>query len=494
MDRLVELIVLNVGLQAGILSSRVFSMFVLEALTLTFFTTPVVVALYPPKYRVRITSVPGKLEHEPASATSDSTMESGKGFMSKPSTDTSDYEEATANESYRNVMKRNNFMFVLDKIEHLSGMMIITQLIRPGSASTSVPLSNSPKSLEYVTSTIMEEDITSSTDPKKEDIVKTAQVQEPTAKAHAPKSPEHRQSLSALRLIELSDRTSAVMKSTILTSSSATDPLLGIFKTFSALNGMSVSRSGVIVRSLEDWSESVIEYAEDQDSQTPAGHGQMVFVNWTPPLAQIVPHTPLGDTHSPGGTGISPGAAATTSIPNPFEGLFKSAETSTGGGGGPAEKPSSSSNITSYFVRSLLSKAHDVDVALVIPPSSHASFPSSPFGLGVSERPHLFLPFIGGPDDRSALEFVGQICSNGWGVRASVVRIVREEVEGTVGSEGGDEHQETIASVFGAQGMTIGSVSPSSVLECRSTIDDLCRQCTLLQGRRPSFNPRQRIT
>ncbi|OJA15696.1 hypothetical protein AZE42_08847 [Rhizopogon vesiculosus] len=48
---LVELIVLNIGFQAGILSQRVFSMFVLEALTLTFITTPLVTALYPPDRR-----------------------------------------------------------------------------------------------------------------------------------------------------------------------------------------------------------------------------------------------------------------------------------------------------------------------------------------------------------------------------------------------------------------------------------------------------------
>jgi Kef-type K+ transport system membrane component KefB len=45
-DRLVELIVLNVGLQAGILSQRVFSMFVVMALITTFLTTPIVTFLY----------------------------------------------------------------------------------------------------------------------------------------------------------------------------------------------------------------------------------------------------------------------------------------------------------------------------------------------------------------------------------------------------------------------------------------------------------------
>ncbi|KAH0826140.1 Sodium/hydrogen exchanger [Lanmaoa asiatica] len=48
---LVELIVLNVGLSAGILTRQVFSMFVLEALILTFMTTPLVNLIYPPKHR-----------------------------------------------------------------------------------------------------------------------------------------------------------------------------------------------------------------------------------------------------------------------------------------------------------------------------------------------------------------------------------------------------------------------------------------------------------
>ena len=43
---LVELIVLNVGLQAGILSQLVFTMFVIMALVTTFLTTPIVSFLY----------------------------------------------------------------------------------------------------------------------------------------------------------------------------------------------------------------------------------------------------------------------------------------------------------------------------------------------------------------------------------------------------------------------------------------------------------------
>ncbi|KAL7932559.1 Sodium/hydrogen exchanger family domain-containing protein [Trichoderma chlorosporum] len=51
---LVELIVLNIGLQAQILSVRTFTIFVVMALLTTFFTTPVVSFLYPPWYQKKI--------------------------------------------------------------------------------------------------------------------------------------------------------------------------------------------------------------------------------------------------------------------------------------------------------------------------------------------------------------------------------------------------------------------------------------------------------
>ncbi|KZS91521.1 hypothetical protein SISNIDRAFT_456745 [Sistotremastrum niveocremeum HHB9708] len=455
---LVELIVLNVGLDAGILSQRVFSMFVLEALTLTFFTTPVVVSIYPPNRRVRITSGPAKSALSPpdTAVMSETTLESGPGLMSKPSTDKSESlssEDHAASDRYKEVERRNHFMVVLDKIEHLSGIMMITQLIRPGPRYVPPAAgATNPRSLEQVTSTIMEEDIASRPmDPQNDDTLHTSFGQEVTSPAYTAKPPAPPQFLSALRLIELSDRTSAVMKSTILASSSSIDPLLGIFRTFAELNGMKVNRSGVAVRSLEDWSESVVEYAEDRSEEIPGGSGQLVFVNWIPPAAIVQPPTPPAGVVVPGGT-------PTPNIPNPFEGLFKSSDTSAGAGAESTEKTSSSSNVHSYFARSLFNKAHDVDVALVIPPLISSSFsqPSNSIG-GISEKPLIFFPFIGGPDDRSALEFVGQICSNGRSVKARVIRIIREEADGAGSGEGGDEHQDTIASVFAAQGLTVGS-------------------------------------
>ncbi|KAG5927631.1 hypothetical protein E4U42_001998 [Claviceps africana] len=51
---LVELIVLNIGLQAKILSTRTFTIFVVMALLTTFSTTPIVSLLYPPWYQKKI--------------------------------------------------------------------------------------------------------------------------------------------------------------------------------------------------------------------------------------------------------------------------------------------------------------------------------------------------------------------------------------------------------------------------------------------------------
>ncbi|OQE28289.1 hypothetical protein PENSTE_c003G00450 [Penicillium steckii] len=51
---LVELIVLNIGLQAKILSTRTFTIFVVMALVTTFLTTPLTTALYPEWYQVKV--------------------------------------------------------------------------------------------------------------------------------------------------------------------------------------------------------------------------------------------------------------------------------------------------------------------------------------------------------------------------------------------------------------------------------------------------------
>lgn len=57
-SRLLELIVINLGLQAGILTPKLFAMFVVHAVVLTFFITPVTALIYPEKYHKHAGTLP----------------------------------------------------------------------------------------------------------------------------------------------------------------------------------------------------------------------------------------------------------------------------------------------------------------------------------------------------------------------------------------------------------------------------------------------------
>jgi hypothetical protein len=116
----VELIVLNIGLQANILDTRTFSMFVVHALILTFMTTPLTLFFYPPKYRLREASA----------------HEEGTGPLQYTDDDTT----------------KTRFTLVLDKIEQLPAAMTISQLLQPNKSLPTVPSLSSidEKSAEVV--------------------------------------------------------------------------------------------------------------------------------------------------------------------------------------------------------------------------------------------------------------------------------------------------------------------------------------------------------
>ncbi|KAG2130746.1 Sodium/hydrogen exchanger family-domain-containing protein [Suillus clintonianus] len=335
---LVELIVLNVGLSAGILSQRVFSMFVLEALTLTFMTTPLVTALYPPERRVSATS---------------------GGAQPK----TRDEEGGDSDEDKKSLVDeeqpwRYRFTVVLDKLEHMPCMMALTQLVRPpipyfSSLTTAVSMSaaSDPAPLKY----------------------KTPEV-----------------NVSALRLIELSDRTSAVMKSSTTDTLIHTDPLLGIFRMFGELNDLPVSTSLNIVP-YDDLAYTVADHAKRNASQ-------LVLLPWLPPSVSSA-------ETSDGGT-----PRREKFEHNPFEAFFGTS------------RDKSASVIHSQFVRGVFAQS-ETDVALFVDPGN---YPNTGAGTGSSH--HIFLPFFGGPDDRLALEFVVQLCVNPK-INATVVKMEKHELE-----------------------------------------------------------------
>jgi hypothetical protein len=317
---LVELIVLNVGLQAKILDQRVFSMFVLHALVLTFITTPLTVMIYPPRYRV------------PASTALEKplTPSTGAGITSDDFT-------------------RFKFSFVLDCIEQLPSAMTLAQLLqRP---STSARFSVSEMSV-------------------------------------IPKRPyQHTISIDTIRLVELTERTSAVLKSQAADTLIRYDPVLSVFRTFGRLNHFSMSASLSVIN-YDEFSTHVTDHARQNGSQ-------MVVVSW--PLTSLAPE-------------------ASTSyhamLSNPFDSLFSKT---------PATDEGASLLLRSQFIRKVFANSPS-DVALFIDRGLSTDSSST-------IQPHIFLPFFGGPDDRLALSFVIQLCMHE-GVSATVVRLRRLESDG----------------------------------------------------------------
>lgn len=399
---LVELIVLNVGLSAHILSQRVFSMFVLEALLLTFMTTPAVTYLYPPHLRVR------------ASAT-------GASFANVQAGDEAGRPQRTSSQD-SDGDKRTRFTVVLDKLEHLPGMMALTQLIIPPPPPYSV------KEL-------------------KEKADKSSKNSSP--------SPDPPVSIDAIRLIELSDRTSAVMKSSNVDHLVATDPILDIFGTFGALHGVSV-RSQLSIVPFHDLGPSVSEHASRTNSN-------LVLIPWLPPHStpstnpaptaahdQTTAAAGVGAEHVPATT---PRAAITT---NPFEVIFRSTSAGT------EDREVSISH--SQFVRSVFSSSK-TDVALFVDrhqPGGLPKFALSRSQQGGARTHRLFVPFFGGPDDRLALEFAVQLCANPR-ICATVIKVTKSDADILVrtGSVEKEHEDQPLGEAHAHQNnTTIASVSP----------------------------------
>ncbi|CCM01754.1 uncharacterized protein FIBRA_03820 [Fibroporia radiculosa] len=241
---LVELIALNVGLQAGILNTRVFSMFVLHALVTTFVTTPLVLLFYPERVRVHADALQGgavgKIE---------------KGASSGPGGPLSDTVKTT-------------FTMVLDRVEQLPAAMTLAQLLQLPSTGVSA-------SIDFKAS-----------DPQ-----------------ITPPSPtETAITVDALRLIELTDRASAVLKSHQADMLARSDPVLNVFRTFGQLNHLNVSTS-LSVLGQEDYPLRVVQHVRETGSQ-------MVIFPWTSTL----PGNGISDERSDG-TGSS------SSLLGPFDSM-----------------------------------------------------------------------------------------------------------------------------------------------------------------------------
>jgi hypothetical protein len=192
--------------------------------------------------------------------------------------------------------------------------------------------------------------------------------------------------------MELSDRTSAVMKSSVTDDLLISDPILSIFKMFGRLNDLEVQPALKVVP--QDELSAVVADHADQN-----GSG-MILIPWLPGT------TENSVTSATEAAVSTPGSAHRN---NPFDALLR------------ATRPASA--IHSHFVRGVFLNA-SVDVAVFVDLSPPHTTPQM-----TGKAHHLLLPFFGGPDDRLALEFVVHLCQSNPDVSATVVRYIKSEPE-----------------------------------------------------------------
>ncbi|GAB1527387.1 K(+)/H(+) antiporter [Rhizoctonia solani] len=353
---LVELIVLNIGLSAGILDTKVFSMFVMMAVILTFITSPCTILIYPEHAREHVS--PNKSSSEtPVNRTRRRSTSNTTGPIS--------------------LMTR--FTVVLSKVEHLPAVMTLTQFLQPP---------------QTISSTMSKAHLIGYSDEKVDVLDPNSQAISPLA-GNLPVLSDGtpRVSIDALRLIELTERTSAVMKGTGSEELMHRDTVISVMRTFGHLNRIPVS-SVLSIVPRDSFSSSVTSHARETNAD-------LVVIPWN--LARST----LEDTPQMT-SGVVP--------QNPFDAIF-------GGRSAGADKTITMNY--SQFIRRVFAESPS-DAALFIDRGL------SPLETNTTYGQHIFLPFSGGPDDRLALAFVVQLCTHP-AVSATVMRMKKtdglEEVE-----------------------------------------------------------------
>ncbi|KAK0121419.1 K(+)/H(+) antiporter [Cadophora gregata] len=225
---LVELIVLNIGLQAKILSTRTFTMFVVMALVTTVATTPLVLALYPPWYQKKLEAWKrGEIDWD--------------GNRLTPDNDTP--KESV--EKLRNNQVRKLLVYL--RLDSLPSLFTFIALLGGDRATVSTKIHKAKTEL----ATVPEGESSDST---------SVVISKRPLEVHG------------VRILELTERTSSVMQSSELDDYGRRDPVVNAFRTFAQLNNVAVSGDVSIVPE-DSYAETLIGQASDHSSD-------LVLIPW----------------------------------------------------------------------------------------------------------------------------------------------------------------------------------------------------------------------
>lgn len=222
---LVELIVLNIGRQAKILSERTFTMFVVMALVTTFMTTPLTLALYPKWYQDKVArwrkgeiDWDGNVRDQSATTTSNDVLEKP---TAKP-------------------IERMTVYLRLDSVANVC--TFIGLLGTDGKPRESATREHYSKRAASTT-------VKSSIENQPADDAE----KKPLLHAHG------------IRLMELTDRLSSTMRVSEIEQYSAWDPVVNVFRSFGQINNIpSEGRVSVIPES--SFADAVLDMARDTSS------------------------------------------------------------------------------------------------------------------------------------------------------------------------------------------------------------------------------------
>ncbi|KAK4444653.1 putative K(+)/H(+) antiporter [Podospora aff. communis PSN243] len=209
---LVELIVLNIGRDAGILNERTFTMFVVMALVTTVATTPLTKALYPPWYQKKVEKWRrGEIEWD------------GSSTQDPPSSRGESIHKLDAKQIRR--------LLVYLRLDSLPGLFTFLALLGPQS------------------NTFVERETETADD---------------SASDSAP--PRKPLEVHGLRIIELTDRTSSVMHVTEGEEFySQRDPVVNAFRAFSQLHDLAVAGRVAVVPE-DSYAETLANQASEVSS------------------------------------------------------------------------------------------------------------------------------------------------------------------------------------------------------------------------------------
>ncbi|KAL7418745.1 K(+)/H(+) antiporter [Cryptotrichosporon argae] len=424
---LVELIVLNVGLSAGIINQQLFSMFVVEAVVLTFVTTPATLWIYPEHVRTR-------------------------GSADQPTVKASD-EGKTASFS---VVGRaaggreftHHLLVVLQKVEHLAAVMYLTHMLEPIAPQAPPPWNAANVALDAKHS--QGESLGSSTSSPNQEVSALPQTDQSSPFLSGSVT------IDALKIIELTGRTFSVMQSAEKDQLLLTDDALQLYRQFGRLKGIDV-RPHITIVGDEHFPAAVEDHARDLSSE-------LVVIPWT--ISSSGGMATLIDPTSPEREGMVPSSSTTTAL----EAVF--------GFDATAGSP-----MYTHFIRNVFTRS-SVDVALIVDRGfgSSASFP-----LGSGQ--HIFLPFFGGADDRLALRLVVQLCCNPY-VTATVVRLEHDAVDESTDEDGSTaEHELTLSdsikvhqNALQTNQLTVGVKASEQTRVASETADNLAWSYYATQG------------